>query len=84
MEHPVQVTFRGLEATEALTRAVEDRANDLDRYYNKIQSCRVMVESSHRSQRQGNLYHVRVRLTVPVEEIVVSRDPADEAQNDAR
>lgn len=82
MEHPVQVTFRGLEATDALTRAVEDRANDLDRYYNKIQSCKVMVESSHRSQRQGNLYHVRVRLTVPGEEIVVSRDPPEHAQNE--
>lgn len=82
MEHPVQVTFRGLESTDALTQAVEDRAGDLERYFNKIQSCKVMVESSHRSHRQGNLYHVRVRLTVPGEEIVVSRDPPERAQNE--
>jgi cold shock CspA family protein len=82
MEHPVQVTFRGLEPTDALTKAVEDRASDLEQYFNKIQSCKVMVESSHRKHHQGNLYHVRVRLAVPGEEIVVSRDPPEHAQNE--
>jgi ribosomal subunit interface protein len=82
MEHPVQVTFRGIESTDAIKKAVEDRARDLERYYDKIQSCKVMVESSHRSQRQGNLYHVRVRLAVPGEEIVISRDPPEHAQNE--
>jgi len=82
MEHPVQITFRGLEPTDALAKAVEDRAYDLEQYFNKIQSCKVVVESSHRSHRQGNLYHVRVRLAVPGEEIVVSRDPAEHAQNE--
>jgi ribosomal subunit interface protein len=82
MEHPVQLTFRGLEPSDALQKAVEDRASDLERYFNKIQTCKVMVESSHRKQRQGNLYHVRVRLTVPGDEIVVSRDPPEHAQNE--
>jgi ribosomal subunit interface protein len=82
MEHPVQVTFRGLEPTDALTSAVEERAYDLEQYFNKIQTCKVIVESAHRSHHQGNLYHVRVRLTVPGEEIVVSRDPAEHAQNE--
>jgi ribosomal subunit interface protein len=82
MEHPVKVTFRGLEPSEAIKKAVEDRAADLERYFNKIQSCNVVVESPHRKQRQGNLYHVRVRLTVPGDEIVVSRDPPEHAQNE--
>ncbi len=82
MEHPVQLTFRGLEPSDALTKAVEDRAHELEQYFNKIQTCKVMVESTHRSHRQGNLYHVRVRLTVPGEELVVSRDPAEHAQNE--
>lgn len=82
MEHPVQITFRGLEPTDALTKAVEDRAYELEQYFNKIQSCKVVAESSHRSHRQGNLYHVRIRLAVPGEEIVVSRDPAEHAQNE--
>jgi cold shock CspA family protein len=41
-----------------------------------------MVESSHRRHRQGNLYHVRIRLAVPGEEIVISRDPPEHAQNE--
>lgn len=82
MEHPVQVAFRGLEPTDALKRAVEERAEDLEHYFNKIQSCKVMVESAHRSHRQGNLYHVRIRVAVPGDEIVVSRDPPEHAQNE--
>ncbi|NJL18687.1 MAG: hypothetical protein HC938_17585, partial [Nitrospira sp.] len=35
MEHPVQVTFRGLEPTDALTKSVEDRAHELEKYFNK-------------------------------------------------
>jgi ribosomal subunit interface protein len=82
VEHPVQITFRGLERSEAVVEAVEKRAYDLERYFDKIQSCQVMVESAHRRRRQGNLYHLRVRLTVPGDEIVVSRDPPEHAQNE--
>jgi len=33
------------------------------------------VEAPHHHHQTGNVYHVRVRLTVPGEEIVVSRNP---------
>jgi len=82
MEHPVQVTFRGLEPTDALNKLVEDNARELEQYYDKIESCRVVVESTHRRHHQGNLYHVRVLLAVPSEEIVVSRDPPEHAQHE--
>jgi cold shock CspA family protein/ribosome-associated translation inhibitor RaiA len=37
--------------------------------------CRVMIESHHRHHHKGKLYHVRIDLTVPGSELVVSRDP---------
>ncbi len=76
MEHPLQITFRGLEPSDALKEAVETRVGKLDKFYDKIESCRVVVEAPHHHHQTGNVYHVRVRLTVPGEEIVVSRDPA--------
>lgn len=82
MEQPLQVTFRGLEPSEALTQAVEDRAGKLEHFFDKIESCRVIVEAPHQHHRKGNVYHVRVRLTVPGEEIVVSRDPPEHVQHD--
>ncbi len=82
MEHPVQLTFRGLESTEALRQAVEERAQKLEHFYDKIESCHVIVEAPHRHHHQGNVYHIRVRLTVPGDEIVVSRDPPEHAQHE--
>jgi cold shock CspA family protein len=40
-------------------------------------SCRVVVEAQHQHHHKGNLYHVRVDITVPGHELVVSRDPKD-------
>jgi ribosomal subunit interface protein len=82
MEHPLQLTFRGIEATEALRRAVEERAAKLENFYDKIESCRIIVEAPHRHHHTGNVYHVRVRLDVPGEEIIVSRDPPEHAQHE--
>lgn len=80
LEHPVQITCRGLDSSEALEQAVRARAQKLETYYDKIQSCRVVLEAPVRRHQQGNPYHVRIRLTVPGEEIVVSREPADHDQ----
>jgi ribosomal subunit interface protein len=82
MEHPLQITFRGIEATDAIRQAVEERAAKLETFYEKIQSCRIVVESPHRHHHKGNVYHVRVRLEVPGEEILVSRDPPEHAQHE--
>ena len=82
VEHAVQITFRGLEPTDALKEAVQIRADKLETFYDKIESCRVVVEAPHQHHRKGNVYHVRVRLTVPGEEIVVSRDPKKHLQHE--
>jgi ribosome-associated translation inhibitor RaiA len=76
MEHPIQITFRGLEPTEALTQAVEERASKLERFFDKIESCRIIVEAPHHHHHNGNVYHVRVRLAVPGEDRSLARSPS--------
>ncbi len=48
-----------------------------ERYYSRIMGCRVMIESRHRHHHKGKLYHVRIDVTVPGDELVVSREPDD-------
>jgi cold shock CspA family protein len=62
--------------SEAIEHAIRERAEKLDRFSDLIMGCRVMVESRHRRHSQGKLYHIRVDLTAPGEEIVVSREHA--------
>jgi len=77
MQLPLQVTFRNLPPSEAVEAAVRERAGRLDRFFDRIMACRVVVEAPHQHHRKGRLYHVRINLTVPGEELVVSREPAE-------
>jgi ribosomal subunit interface protein len=75
MQLPLEITFRNMERSEALENKVRERAEKLDRFADHIMSCRVVVEAPHKHHQKGNLYHVRIDITVPGKEIVVSREP---------
>ena len=75
MKLPLQITFRNMEGSDAMKTNIEDRAAKLDQVCDQIMSCRVMVEARHRHRQAGNIYHVRIDLTVPGNELVVSREP---------
>ncbi len=75
MRLPLQISFRNMQHSEVLERAITERAKCLDRYCDRIMGCRVIVETRHR-QHQGNLYHLRIDLTLPGHEIVVGREPS--------
>jgi ribosomal subunit interface protein len=77
MQLPLQVSFRDMEPSAAVEAKIRQRAARLDRYYDRIMSCRVVVESPHRHHHQGKLYHVRIDITVPRGELVVNREPGE-------
>ncbi len=83
MQLPLQITFRNMEASPAMEGLIREKAAKLDRYHNHIMSCRVMVEARHRHRHKGVIYHVRLDITVPGKEIVISREPElDHAHED--
>lgn len=75
MQLPLQITFRHMEPSSALEDRVRERAGKLDELYDRVMSCRVVVEAPHHHHRQGTMYQVRVDVTVPGGELVVGRDP---------
>jgi ribosome-associated translation inhibitor RaiA/cold shock CspA family protein len=76
MQVPLQITFRHMDSSEAVAARIRARAEDLERFFDQIISCRVLVECSHPRHQQGNMFRVRVDLGVPGRAIVVGRDPA--------
>ena len=72
-----EITFRGLASTPAIEGKVRERVERFDRYYPRLMGCRVMIESRHRHHHKGKLYHVRIELTVPGDQLVVSRESDD-------
>ena len=72
---PVQVTFRNVEEHAGLEEYVQKEAAKLERFFNRISSCRVIVERPQRAA-SSKIYHVRIDLGVPNEELVVKHVPS--------
>lgn len=74
MKNPLQVTYRNISHSGAIETTINEKAAKLDRFNERIMSCRVVVEASQRRQHQGKLYSVRIDITVPGKELAVTRE----------
>lgn len=77
MDIPLQITWRDIDKSAAIEADILEKAAKLERYYDHIVSCRVLVEASHRHHHKGNLYRIRIEIEVPQGEIVATRDPGE-------
>ncbi|MFQ5959092.1 MAG: HPF/RaiA family ribosome-associated protein [Alphaproteobacteria bacterium] len=77
MRIPLQITFRDIPPSEAVEARIRKKTQKLEQIYDRITSCRVVVETPHRRHNHGKLYHVRVDLTVPGSELVINREPPE-------
>jgi ribosome-associated translation inhibitor RaiA len=75
MEIPLQITFRNMAPSQAIEDNIREKVSKLESFYDRIMSCRVIVEAPHRHHRKGKAYEVRIDLTVPGGELVVNRAP---------
>ncbi|MFC3674463.1 HPF/RaiA family ribosome-associated protein [Ferrovibrio xuzhouensis] len=75
MELPLQISFRNMDPSDAVVTRIHEKARLLDRFYGRVSACRVTVEAPHRHHHKGNLYRIRIDLTVPGGELVVDRSP---------
>ena len=82
MQLPVQVTFRGMSPSPAIESRVRERAEKLERFHDHITSCRIAIEAPHQHHHKGQIYSVRIDLTVPGAELVVNHGAEDHAHED--
>jgi len=74
---PIQVTFRGFAGSDALDAEIREHVAWLEKFYEGIVRCRVLVELPHRHRHGGRHFHVRIEVTVPGgAPIVVSHEPS--------
>ncbi|HVH40961.1 MAG TPA: HPF/RaiA family ribosome-associated protein [Labilithrix sp.] len=77
----VQITFRDIPPSAAVSQHVERRAEKLETFFHRMVKCHVVVEEPHRHSRQGKKFHVEIDMHVPGRELVISRNP-DDAKED--
>ena len=86
MQLPIQITFHGVDHSDALEERIRMKVAKLELIHDRITSCRVVIEQHHRNgtpvRRRGEPFHVRIDLTVPGHELVVCHDPKDPYVNE--
>ncbi len=74
MSLPVEIDYHNLQSSPTVDALIHERADKLLRFHGRLQRCHVVLEQPHRHHRQGNPYHVRVRLDMPGNTLVSSHD----------
>ena len=83
MQQALQITFKEMEPSDAIETWVREHAAKLEKFYEPIIHCHVLIEAPHRHSHHGGLYEVRIDMTVPGEEVVVSHQgPKNQAHED--
>lgn len=78
MQSPLKLTIHGVDHSEALETRIRAKVEKLEEFFEHITSCHVVVEMPHKHHHQGRQFNVRIDIGVPGNEIVVTRDHAED------
>jgi ribosomal subunit interface protein len=83
MQKPLEIRFHQMDSSPAIEARIREKAAELERFSDRITSCRVTVEKDHRQHHKGNLFRVRLDIGVPGKDVAVTRTGAkDHAHED--
>lgn len=74
MQLPPQITIKDIPHSPALETRILNKITKLNSLFPRIMACRVVIEAPQKHRHQGKLYNVRMDLTVPGEEVAVTRN----------
>lgn len=74
MKNRLQISTRKLSLSDIAIDTIRAKANKLERFYDRIIACKVMVEAPHRHKNHGVEYNVSIDISVPGGEITVKHE----------
>lgn len=78
MQEALQITFRGMEPSEAVEERIRSKAAKLSQFHDRILGCHVTVAAPPAHQHKGELYDVKIELSLPGKQLVVSKVAGDD------
>ena len=72
----IQISVRGVELPEKAKERIQKHAEELGKLYPRMTSCKVVVESPTHRHKKGNLFYLRITISMPRKELVVNREPS--------
>lgn len=81
MNIPLEVSYRGVEKTDALEALIQEKVSKLEEVCDHISRCQIAIEKAHTNPSSGSPYRVRIDLTVPPgHELAAVKNPDDGTQ----
>ena len=65
MTVPLEVIFEGMAASDAVRVRVEGEVEKLERFHDRITSCRVVVQAPNHHKHHGGLFETRIHMALP-------------------
>ena len=78
LQIPVEITAHHFKLNDALESMIRERAEGLEKFYPRLIRCHVTIEGPGNHHRTGGPYDVRVDLSVPGKELVVTRQTGED------
>ncbi len=78
MQRPLQITARDFALTPASEAEIREKVAMLERFYERISGCHVIVEGTVDHHHRGGPFKVRVDMTLPGTELSVNRRDEDD------
>jgi ribosomal subunit interface protein len=72
MQIPAKIMFHNVDDSPSLEARIIEKIAKLDKRFRGLMGCHVVVESAHHHKQKGRLYSVRIDVTLPGGELVVS------------
>jgi ribosome-associated translation inhibitor RaiA len=74
MQSQLQITLQDVPHSPALDERIREKAGKLEKMFPRLTACRVVISAPHHHQQHRRLFTVRLNVTVPGSEIVVTRN----------
>lgn len=73
MQVPLDITGHHVSVSERAETLITKKARKLERFYDRLTSCRVVLDGPQGHGKSGTPYTVRIHLGVPGNEITIDR-----------
>jgi len=78
LQIPLEITSQHFTLHDSLEEMIRERAQALEKFYPRLIRCHVTIEGPGNHHRTGGPYDVRIDLSVPGKELVVTRQTGED------
>lgn len=85
MRVPLEISFHGLERSDAIEARIRDKFAHLHEHFERITHARVVVETPRKHSPTAKVFNVKIEIGLPgrLKPLIISREPErDEARVD--